>query len=64
MERQPLSNLPFAANAFASTLFYRVGVKQVVGGTGLAMASIALMMAHARYGQLKLRQSVRSRPLN
>jgi hypothetical protein len=58
-ERQPLSNLPFAANAFASTLFYRVGVKQVVGGTGLAMAFIALMMVRALYGQLKLRQSVR-----
>ena len=51
MEQQHLSNLPFVENAFASTLFYRVGVKQVVGGTGLAMASIALMMAHARYGQ-------------
>jgi hypothetical protein len=34
-------------------------VKQAVGGTGLAMAYIALMMAHALYGQLKLRQSVR-----
>ena len=59
MGRQPLSNSPFAVNAFVSTQFYRVGVKQAVGGTGLAMASIALMMAHALYGQLKLRQSVR-----
>jgi hypothetical protein len=59
MERQRLSNLPFAENAFVSTLFYRVGVKQVVGGTGLAMAFIALMMARALYGQSKLRQSVR-----
>jgi hypothetical protein len=59
MGQQPLSNLPFAANAFASTPFYRVGVKQAVGGTGLAMAFIALMMARGLYGQLKLRQSVR-----
>jgi hypothetical protein len=59
MERPPLSNLPFAVNAFVSTLSYLVGVKQVVGGIGLAMASTALMMEHARYGQLKLRQSVR-----
>jgi hypothetical protein len=64
MERQRLSNLPFVENAFASTLFYRVGVKQVVGGTGLAMAYIALMMALALCGQLKLRQLVRSRLLN
>jgi hypothetical protein len=39
--------------------FYLVGVKQVVGGTALAMASIALTMALALYGQLKLPQSVR-----
>jgi hypothetical protein len=59
MERQRLSNLPFAANAFASMQFYRAGVKQVVGGTGLAMAFIAPMMALALYGQLKLHQSGR-----
>jgi hypothetical protein len=53
MGRLLLSNLPFAANAFASTLFYRVGVKQVAGGTGLAMASIDLMMVRALYGPLK-----------
>jgi uncharacterized PurR-regulated membrane protein YhhQ (DUF165 family) len=58
MGRQPLSNLPFAANVFVSTQFYRVGVKQAVGGTGLAMAYIALMMVREPYGQLKLRQSV------
>ena len=56
MEQQRPSNSPFVANVFASMQFYRVGVKQVVGGTGLAMASIAPMMALARYGQLKLRQ--------
>jgi hypothetical protein len=39
--------------------FYLVGVKQVVGGTALAMASIAPTMALALYGQSKLRQSVR-----
>jgi hypothetical protein len=58
MGQRPRSNLPFAENAFVSTLFYLAGVKQAVGGTGLAMASTAPMMAHARYGQLKLRQSV------
>jgi hypothetical protein len=56
MERQRPSNLPFAANAFASMQFYRAGVKQVVGGTALAMASIAPTMALALYGQLKLHQ--------
>jgi hypothetical protein len=56
MERQRPSNLPSAANVFASMQFYRVGVKQVVGGTALAMASIAPTMALALYGQLKLRQ--------
>jgi hypothetical protein len=60
MEQQRPSNSLFAANAFASMQFYRVGVKQVVGGTALAMASIAPMMALARYGQLKLRQLERS----
>jgi hypothetical protein len=59
MEQQRPSNLPFAENAFASMQFYRVGVKQVVGGIALAMASIAPTMALARYGQLKLRQSAR-----
>jgi hypothetical protein len=44
--------------------FYRVGVKQVVGGTALAMASIAPTMALARYGQLKLRQLAHSTPFN
>jgi hypothetical protein len=53
MELQRPSNLPFAANAFASMQFYRAGVKQVVGGTALAMASIAPTMALALYGQLK-----------
>ena len=53
MEQLPPSNSPFAANVFASMQFYRVGVKQVVGGTGLAMASIAPMMALALYGQSK-----------
>jgi hypothetical protein len=56
MEQQRLSNSPSAANAFASMQFYRVGAKQVGGGTALAMASIAPMMALARYGQLKLHQ--------
>jgi hypothetical protein len=56
MEQQPPSSSHFAANVFASMQFYRVGVKQVVGGTGLAMASIAPTMALARYGQLKLHQ--------
>ena len=59
MERLRLSNLPFAANAFASMPFSRVGVKQAVGGTGLAMASIAPMMVHVRYGQSKRHLSVR-----
>jgi hypothetical protein len=44
--------------------FYRVGVKQVVGGTGLAMASIAPMMAPALYGQLKQRRSAHLTPFN
>jgi hypothetical protein len=44
--------------------FYRVGVKQVVGGTGLAMASIAPMMALALYGQLKPLLSVHLTPFN
>jgi hypothetical protein len=60
MEQQPPSSSHFAANAFASMQFYRVGVKQVVGGTALAMASIAPTMALARYGQLKLHQLERS----
>jgi hypothetical protein len=59
MEQQHPSNLPSAENAFAFMQFYRAGVKQVVGGTALAMASIAPTMALARCGQLKLRQSVR-----
>jgi hypothetical protein len=59
MERQRRSNLPFAANAFASMQFYRVGVKQVVGGTALAMASIAPTMALALYGQSKQLLSAR-----
>jgi hypothetical protein len=44
--------------------FYRVGVKQVVGGTGLAMASIAPMMALALYGQSKQPLSVHLTPFN
>jgi hypothetical protein len=44
--------------------FYRVGVKQVVGGTGLAMASIAPMMALALYGQLKQPLSAHLTPFN
>jgi hypothetical protein len=44
--------------------FYRVGVKQVVGGTGLAMASIAPMMALALYGELKLHLLDRLIPSN
>jgi hypothetical protein len=59
MERLHLSNSLSAANAFVSTLFSHAGVKQAVGGTGLAMASIALMMAHALYGPSKLHLSVR-----
>jgi hypothetical protein len=64
MEQQRPSNSLFAENAFAFMQFYRAGVKQVVGGTALAMASIALMMALARYGQSKLRQSAPSTPFN
>ena len=64
MEQQRPSNSPFVANVFASMQFYRVGVKQVVGGTGLAMASIAPMMVLALYGQLKQLQSGRLTPFN
>jgi hypothetical protein len=59
MEQQRPLNSLFAANAFAFMQFYRVGVKQVVGGTALAMASIAPMMALALYGQLKQLPSAR-----
>jgi hypothetical protein len=44
--------------------FYRVGVKQVAGGTGLAMASIALTMGLALCGQLKQHLSAHLTPFN
>jgi len=64
MEQLPPSSSLSVANAFASMQFYRVGVKQVVGGTGLAMASIAPMMALALYGELKLHLLDRLIPSN
>jgi hypothetical protein len=46
-----LSSSPLKVNAFASTLFFRAGVKRVDGGIGSVMVAIALMMERAHYGR-------------
>jgi hypothetical protein len=50
MGQQLLSSSPIKENAFASTPFYLVGVKQVAGGIESVMESIALMIKHELCG--------------
>jgi hypothetical protein len=54
MEQQRLSNSPLKVDAFASMQFYPGGVKQVVGGIALAMASTDLMIKGVLSGAWRL----------
>jgi hypothetical protein len=53
MAQQPQLNLPIAVDAFEFTQCLLDGAKQVVGGIGSAMASIAPMTKLAHFGALK-----------
>jgi hypothetical protein len=53
MAQQRQLNLPIAVDAFEFTQFLLDGAKQAVGGTALAMASIAPMTKLAHFGALK-----------
>jgi hypothetical protein len=53
MAQQHQLNLPIAVDAFEFTQCLLDGAKQAVGGTELAMASIALMIRRAHFGALK-----------
>jgi hypothetical protein len=52
-------NLPIAVDAFEFTQCLLDGAKQAVGGTELAMASIAPMIKPAHFGALKQRHLAR-----
>jgi hypothetical protein len=53
MAQQPQSNSLIAVDAFEFTQCLLDGAKQAVGGTELAMASIAQMIKLAHFGVLK-----------
>jgi hypothetical protein len=59
MAQQRQLNLLIAADAFEFMQCLPDGAKQAVGGTELAMASIALMIKPAHFGALKLPRLVR-----
>jgi hypothetical protein len=55
MAQQLQLNLPIVVDAFEFTQCLLDGAKQAVGGTELAMASIAPMIKLAHFGALKQR---------
>jgi hypothetical protein len=59
MAQQLQLNLPIAVDVFEFTQCLLDGAKQAVGGTELAMASIAPMIKLAHFGALKQHRLVR-----
>jgi hypothetical protein len=59
MAQQPQLNLPIAVDVFEFMQCLLDGAKQAVGGTELAMASIAPMIKLAHFGALKQRRLAR-----